>query len=674
MPTNLLRLDKDIYENKKNYFFYIFPPQFIFLADLWASKLTKILGSDFEPIYIVSNLNEYIFEKNNYLLLNCKKIDSNGYDNYPKTSFDITITDLNIQFSKSKRIKSIINLLLKKQKRVLIVPYTTSFLTIENKKVKIVGPNGHLATFLDNKINAYKIFRKININSPKYTIYKNINYIHADKIDYPTYISATFSSGSSQGKVIRNQNDFDLFKKKLIPININRNIVLVEYIKKIKAVESSAIVISKNNSVVLNIMDEISNDTICIGNIFPSKINQKMQDKIRKYTTRLGKYLSKLGFRGAFGCGFIIDKNNDIYLSDLNPRKQGFYIGDILFSKKNPIDLDIKIFLKKRIKIQKSKLIIPSKQSWAYYQILTNKVPFRFKRSAFFKKYTILDLYSVKKKIIILNFWSVNDQIYSRKFLYILGFGSDYSLLTRKLNLLDKDLIKRFLNSVNKRNLNLKGIIKNDYIYTFVRRIYLYTFKKIKNTFNRMLICFDPSIHIVTESLKSLFLIQKSSKLTLDIEAEISLIKRVKKRAVLFIGGGPVPYSAIIINKLFKSKVDIIDSNLISYFLGKRYIKNMENNSLTYYKSSGLKFSGYEKYDLIYFASQMTDKYSTLERILKNADKKITIVIRSSKNYNSQFILNSFYLKKIQDIYKVEINTYFSSLHDLIFISFNGNK
>jgi hypothetical protein len=56
------------------------------------------------------------------------------------------------------------------------------------------------------------------------------------------------------------------------------------------------------------------------GRGWPADIDGQIKKKISKITIKVGKAIYKLGFRGFFGLDFILDKNNNLFLLELNPR------------------------------------------------------------------------------------------------------------------------------------------------------------------------------------------------------------------------------------------------------------------------------------------------------------------------------------------------------------------
>lgn len=647
---NGLYLTDDFLTNNKNYFFYIFPPQFNFIADLWKDKLKKIYTQEFEPIFVSSFYNPRL-EGKNYLILNSK----NKF--YKKQSFSLSARDLNKEFSNLDSVNDLIINLLKRQKEILVIPYTTSELIIKHKNVTILGPNSKIVNFLDNKANAYNLFKKLKLKCLNFKIFPNLASINLNNLIYPNFISASFSSGSSQSKILNNKEDFFNFKNNLNEENKKNKFVLVDYIDKKIAIESSAYVLSNNKIIILNIIDEISNGTICVGNIYPSSINDKIRKQIEYLTCKIGNYISSLGFRGNFGCGFILDKNNNLYISDLNPRKQGFYIGDFLFSNVSPIDLDIFTFLKLKLKLPNKIFSKKINGFWAYYQSL---VSYHFYLKPFFKNKEN-DLLNFKKYIYT-SFWETKKIILSRNAFYIQVFAKTYKDLLGKIKKKEIELIFSYVEKENILKI-YKNKFKKNIFYRIVRFFYKKTIVIIYIKIGWIRAYLDPSITFIKEIIYSYFLLDYRISFIRDIDKEISLLKDIKLKKILFIGGGALPYSSILLSRKLNCKVDILEKNKFAYLLGKRYLKINKIKNISYFNNNSINFKNYKDYDLIYFASQMVFKNKSFNFLFKEINRHTRVIIRLSKNYISKYNLDINLKKKNIIFFKLN-----AKLHSLFYI------
>ena len=60
-----------------------------------------------------------------------------------------------------------------------------------------------------------------------------------------------------------------------------------------------------------------------VGSHFPSVAAKEQQQLLREYTVAVGKIMGRAGYRGIFGCDYLIDREGNIFFLEVNARKQG---------------------------------------------------------------------------------------------------------------------------------------------------------------------------------------------------------------------------------------------------------------------------------------------------------------------------------------------------------------
>jgi len=60
-----------------------------------------------------------------------------------------------------------------------------------------------------------------------------------------------------------------------------------------------------------------------VGSCFPSLLPARVQERLKEYTRRVGRVLGRMGYRGIFGCDYLVDRDNEIRFLEVNARKQG---------------------------------------------------------------------------------------------------------------------------------------------------------------------------------------------------------------------------------------------------------------------------------------------------------------------------------------------------------------
>jgi hypothetical protein len=68
---------------------------------------------------------------------------------------------------------------------------------------------------------------------------------------------------------------------------------------------------------------EIENGNAFRGSTFPSVLPPATKEKLREWTRSVGRVLGASGYRGIFGCDFIVDLEERIWFVEVNARKQG---------------------------------------------------------------------------------------------------------------------------------------------------------------------------------------------------------------------------------------------------------------------------------------------------------------------------------------------------------------
>ena len=319
------RLEKDILTNKTRYFFSLLGPRFEIMNELMADSLSRHFGCEYKPIYIFSSHPNRHFIKENYIILN-----EHAYDIERNLKENVVYLqeyeDLNEEFLSSPFIKKLSDQLFKKQGQVPIYSFTTSFLKVNDPRWLIIGPSPRIATYYDNKIKHYELFEKLNLPRNKARIFKNKDDLLRKNHTFPGYITASYTSGGNESGLIYSKKMLENFLSRLRNINAKDGFLVADIFEHIVTMPNvNAIVTGKNRTYVLVISDQIMRGNRYLGNIYPSSISPKHIRQVKQITKKIGNHLSKEGYRGLFGCDFLINKNGKLVVIDLNPRRQGGY-------------------------------------------------------------------------------------------------------------------------------------------------------------------------------------------------------------------------------------------------------------------------------------------------------------------------------------------------------------
>lgn len=156
---------------------------------------------------------------------------------------------------------------------------------------------------------------------------------------------------------------------------------------------------------------------------------------------------------------------------------------------------------------------------------------------------------------------------------------------------------------------------------------------------------------------------------TLEYINIISINKKVKK--VLFVGGGPLPLTTIILANKYNILCEVLERDEVSFLKSTTLIKSLElENKVKIIKITAEKHNSYTKYDLIYLAALVGEneksKNKMINHIYKAISKNSLFLCRSSHGsrkiiYNP---INKNIFKKLKPLLEVRpynsiINSFF---------------
>ena len=121
------------------------------------------------------------------------------------------------------------------------------------------------------------------------------------------------------------------------------------------------------------------------------------------------------------------------------------------------------------------------------------------------------------------------------------------------------------------------------------------------------------------------------------IKNEINLAKISEKDSFLFIGSGPLPITAILLNMFTKCSVDCYDKNKISVKLSERVIEKLNlSNKIKIYNKKGENLSE-NKYSVIVIALLAKPKDKILHKVWNESIKGTRIICRTSDGVREVF-------------------------------------
>ena len=141
----------------------------------------------------------------------------------------------------------------------------------------------------------------------------------AERIGYPVLVRPSFVLGGRAMEIVANEEMLRKYLKNAVEVDEDKPVLIDKYLMG-KEVEVDAVCDGKE-VFVPGIMELVERTGVHSGDstsVYPPfSISQKVRDIIADYTTRLGL---GIGIVGLFNIQFIVDKNDDVFVIEVNPR------------------------------------------------------------------------------------------------------------------------------------------------------------------------------------------------------------------------------------------------------------------------------------------------------------------------------------------------------------------
>ncbi|MBQ0025570.1 MAG: carbamoyl-phosphate synthase large subunit [Bacteroidales bacterium] len=165
------------------------------------------------------------------------------------------------------------------------------------------------------------IMRKTGIPQPKAKAVTDVEegVKAAEEIGYPVLVRPSFVLGGRAMMIVGNEATLRHYLHNAVEINENSPVLVDKYIMG-RETEVDAIC-DGENVLIPGIMEHVEKTGIHSGDsisVYPSfTLSKAVKEKIIDYTVRLGK---EIGIVGLFNIQYIVDKNDEVYVIEVNPR------------------------------------------------------------------------------------------------------------------------------------------------------------------------------------------------------------------------------------------------------------------------------------------------------------------------------------------------------------------
>jgi len=337
-----------------------------------------------EIIAIMPDFHKY-YPMDNVIILNdrSKELSSN---NRHVHKYPIKESNFCKLVSNSRFIQELFSNILKNQKIIYVNMYQNEeeFTLDNNKDIFIIGPKKELVKKYNSKTNQYKLAKNHGLPVLDSEIAKNIDelsYIFREKKRYwkeGAYVAGEYGMGGSNSLFAQSESDIlNKFSNTPGPFLIS------ELIPNSKSPAVLGVSANKEEVFIASVVDQIMDGPKYKGSVFPSLLDKEVINRLKEYTLQIGSIMGADGYKGIFGCDFIVTPTNQIYFVEINARKvastleNSLYIKSLLPSFPTIPELEFRAVTQGTFGIDVEKISQKTKGiSWgiSYVKTLQNKI------------------------------------------------------------------------------------------------------------------------------------------------------------------------------------------------------------------------------------------------------------------------------------------------------------
>ena len=192
---------------------------------------------------------------------------------------------------------------------------------LKDRGVKLIGTDCDAIERAENRDSFENILKELGIPQPKGEAVTKIEdgIRAAAEIGYPVLVRPSFVLGGRAMQIVADEEQLRYYLKSAVEIDEDKPVLVDKYIEG-KEVEVDAICDGRD-VFVPGIMELVERTGIHSGDsisVYPSfSISNRVKGIILQYAKKLGL---GIGIVGLYNIQFIVDKNDDVYIIEVNPR------------------------------------------------------------------------------------------------------------------------------------------------------------------------------------------------------------------------------------------------------------------------------------------------------------------------------------------------------------------
>ncbi len=194
---------------------------------------------------------------------------------------------------------------------------------VDGERVKLLGPGPALAHHFNNKIIQYQMACQLGIPVPEGFCCTCLEEALDSAQSFfrsgeEVFVSEAYSAAGSNSAFARDSEEIQhRFVETDQPYLVTRRVPHSHDPTVL------AVVANGQEVYVASVADQRMEENRFRGSTFPTMLEGEVVEQIKHYTRLVGRYMGAQGYRGMFGCDFIVNESGQIHFVEINARKQG---------------------------------------------------------------------------------------------------------------------------------------------------------------------------------------------------------------------------------------------------------------------------------------------------------------------------------------------------------------
>ena len=320
---------KNYFENYRidpdtHYFIYIGELKNYGLNNYLKQAMSRIHKRPVDFIAVVPDvLNQYDYE--NIIVINPVTMVKSIFDKQ-RYSCRVSAPVFMQAVSENPHIVRLIHRLLEQQDHLYLYMYESlPEMTLDSiPGVSILGPKSQIARRWNNKIYQYKTL-SAHVPIPDWKVCQGMEalYLTTKGLWEPwedgIFVTTPFSAAGMNSVIAHSFRD--ITGKFSIT---DQNYLISRFLPHAYDPTILALAANENDIYIAGIADQrIEGGNRFTGSTFPSALPQQTQEQLYTMTRKIGRIMASEGYRGIFGCDYIVDEQGRIHFLEVNARKQG---------------------------------------------------------------------------------------------------------------------------------------------------------------------------------------------------------------------------------------------------------------------------------------------------------------------------------------------------------------